>query len=282
MEDYKLIPNLFKTEYRKIISVLCKLFGLDHIEIAEDLTNDTFLLASETWGLKGIPENPKAWLYVVAKNKTRDYLRKNKLFQEKISKEIREDSKEAMEMELDLSTKNIQDSQLQMIFVVCNPIISREAQIGLSLRILCGFGIDEIADAFLTSKSTINKRLLRGKEKLRNAKVKIEFPNTEMLEDRLETVLTTIYLLFNEGYYSASKNTSLRKELCLEAIRLNYLLLNCIETNKPSTNALMSLMCFHASRFDARIDKDGALLLYAAQNTSSVLCFIGRAAQRVG
>jgi RNA polymerase sigma factor (sigma-70 family) len=264
LNQNELIPKLFKTEYRKIIAVLCKFFGIEHIEIAEDLTNDTFLLATETWGLKGIPENPTAWLYTVAKNKTKDYLRRNKVFEEKISLELAYEHNEIPE--IDLSNNHINDSQLQMIFAVCNPNIPIEAQIGLALRILCGFGIEEIAESFLTNKETINKRLQRAKEKLRQTNFSIELPNENELNQRLETVLTTIYLLFNEGYYSSTQNQILRKELCIEAMRLNLLLLENALTNQPNVNALMSLMCFHASRFEARTDENGEQILHENQN----------------
>ncbi len=173
-----------------------------------------------------------------------------------------------VESEIDLSPQNINDSQLEMMFAICHPAIPPEAQIGLSLRILCGFGIDEIADAFLTNKETINKRLFRAKEKLREEQIKIEVPEFSEIEGRLDTVLTTIYLLFNEGYYSVSQNKTLRKDLCLEAMRLCYILIENKITNKPGANALLSLMCFHASRFDARLDKDGELVLYEEQDTS--------------
>jgi RNA polymerase sigma-70 factor (ECF subfamily) len=136
------------------------------------------------------------------------------------------------------------------------------------LRILCGFGIEEIADAFLSNKETINKRLFRAKEKLRKEKVKIAFPAAAEIDKRLETVLTTLYLLFNEGYYSVSQNTTLRKDLCLEAMRLNYLLLENENTNIPVANALLSLMCFHASRFEARTNSNGDLILYEEQDTA--------------
>ncbi len=169
--------------------------------------------------------------------------------------------------EIDLSSRNISDSQLQMMFTICHPAISQEAQIGLSLRILCGFGIEEIADAFLTNKETINKRLFRAKEKLREEKIKIEMPPSFLLERRLETVLTTIYLLFNEGYYSECQNMTLRKDLCLEAMRLCYMLIENKITNKPPVNALFALMCFHSSRFDARLDKNGEPVLYEEQDT---------------
>lgn len=268
MNEKELILQLFKTEYRKIISVLCKLFGIVHIETAEDITNDTFLLASETWGLKGIPENPTAWLYAVAKNKTKDYLKRHRTFSEKIVPDFKLNQNQSEELEVDLSYKNITDSQLQMIFAICNPIIPAEAQIGLALRILCGFGIEEIAEAFLTNKETINKRLFRAKEKLRTEHVKIELPGENEVHARLETVLTTLYLLFNEGYHSSTQKTHLRKELCLEAMRLTYFLIENETTNKPVVNALMALMCFHASRFEARTNQTGEPILYNQQDKS--------------
>lgn len=266
-DENELIPHLFRTEYRKIVSVLCKLFGLSQIEIAEDIASDTFLTAAETWGMKGLPQNPVAWLYNVAKNKAKNQLQRNRLFRNKISPEIKGGGAEGYENEVDFSDHNINDSQLKMMFAICHPEISTEAQIGLSLRILCGFGIDEIADAFLTNKETINKRLFRAKEKLRDKKIKIEFPGLSEIDERLETVLTTIYLLFNEGYYSISQHATLRKDLCLEAIRLCFLLVEHSGTDKPVVNALLSLMCFHASRFEARMDQNGEPILYQDQDT---------------
>jgi len=155
MKQAELIPHLFRTEYRKIVSVLCRLFGIEHIEVAEDIVSDTFLLASELWGLKGLPENPTAWLYTVAKNKTKDYLKRNSLFAQNISKEIKNNTAAWEEIEIDLSVKNINDSQLAMMFVVCHPCNPADAQIGLALNLLCGFGVDEIAHAFLITH-TIN------------------------------------------------------------------------------------------------------------------------------
>jgi RNA polymerase sigma factor (sigma-70 family) len=268
MQQQELIPHLFRTEYRKIVSVLCRHFGFDQMENAEDITSDTFLTAAQTWSLHGVPPNPVAWLYNVAKNKAKNYLQRNNLFQNKISAELKKSSSELYEDEIDLSPQNINDSQLQMMFAICHPSISTEAQIGLSLRILCGFGIEEIADAFLTNKETINKRLFRAKEKLREDHIKIELPEPAEINERLETVLTTIYLLFSEGYYSESQNTIIRKDLCIEAMRLCTMLVENESTNKPPVNALLALMCFHASRFDARLDKNGELILYEEQDTS--------------
>jgi RNA polymerase sigma-70 factor (ECF subfamily) len=267
MEQTTLIPHLFRTEYRKIVSVLCKRFGFTHIETAEDIASDTFLAAAQSWGLKGIPQNPVAWLYHVSSNKAINHLRRRQLFEDKIAKEIKGEPANDIP-ELDLSPQNIHDSQLQMMFAVCHPSISPEAQIGLSLRILCGFGMEEIADAFLTNKETINKRLFRAKQKLREENIKIELPAPQELDERLASVLATIYLLFNEGYYSSSNDRMLRKELCFEAMRLCYMLIENEYTNRPAVNALLSLMCFQASRFDARMNENGEMILYEEQDTS--------------
>ena len=266
MKERELIPHLFRTEYRKIVSVLCYLFGIEHIEIAEDIVSDTFLSATELWSLKGVPENPTAWLYTVAKNKTKNYLKQNSIFEQKLSPEIKYSAGKGEEIEIDLSNKNIADSQLAMIFTVCNPCISSEAQIALALNLLCGFGIQEIADAFLTNKEVVYKRIKRAKEKLRSESIKIEQPTLSDIHSRLETVLTTLYLLFSEGYYSTSQNTVLRKDLCAEAMRLNHLLIENKTTNKPAVNALFALMCFHSSRFEARTNDKGEIILYEDQD----------------
>jgi RNA polymerase sigma factor (sigma-70 family) len=266
MKQQELIPHLFRTEFRKITAVLCKRFGIAHIETAEDIASDTFLSAVEIWSYQGLPPNPTAWLYAVAKNKAKNQLTRNKVFTDRIAAEVMDSNPEFQEKEIDLSEKNITDSQLQMLFALCHPSISAEAQIGLSLRILCGFGIDEIADAFLTNKENINKRLFRAREKLRQEKVLIEFPTENEINNRLEAVLTTLYLLFNEGYYSESKDKVLRHDLCLEAMRLTYLLIENEQTNRPAVNALFALMCFHASRFEAREAENGEMILYDDQD----------------
>jgi RNA polymerase sigma-70 factor (ECF subfamily) len=268
MQQQELIPHLFRTEFRKITAVLCKQFGIEHIQVAEDIASDTFLAAFETWTYKGIPENPIAWLYAVAKNKARNQLKRTDLFSSKIAKELIAATQKEEEVDIDLSDQNITDSQLQMLFAICHPSISVESQIGLSLRLLCGFGIDEIASAFLTNNETVNKRLSRAKEKLREEKVIIAFPGDAEIKKRLDTVLTTLYLLFSEGYYSESQDSVLRKDLCLEAMRLTYMLIENEATNQPPVNALLALMCFHASRFEARKNSQGEIVLYDDQDES--------------
>ncbi|MBS1918904.1 MAG: sigma-70 family RNA polymerase sigma factor [Bacteroidetes bacterium] len=266
MQADKLIPHLFRSEYSKIVSVLCRHYGLEQVEQAEDIASETFLSAAQSWALNGVPENPTAWLYTVAKNKTKNYLRRNNLFENKIAPELKKALEAIDEPGIDLSPENINDSQLQMMFALCHPTISVDAQISLSLRILCGFGIEEIADAFLTNKETINKRLFRAKEKLREEKIRVEMPGASEIEQRLAAVLRTIYLLFSEGYYSLSNDVTLRKDLCFEAMRLCNILVENKTTDLPEVNALLSLMCFHASRFDARMDINGELILYDQQD----------------
>jgi len=266
-KEYESLKDLFQQEFSKMVAVISNLFGLQHIEIAEDIVSETFLQATETWGQKGIPPNPTAWLYIVAKQKTLYHFRRNKILDKKIIPELKTTQETTDEIgEIDFSMDNIKDSELQMMFAICNPAIASEAQIALALRILCGFGIDEIAEAFLSNKETINKRLFRAKEKLRTEKVKMELPSENEIVIRLDNVLHIIYLLFSEGYYSKTQNEILRKDFCLEALRLGLMLTEYERTNQPKTNALIALMCFHASRFGARQTNEDLLILYEHQD----------------
>lgn len=268
MQSTELIPHLFRTEFRKMVAVLSNKFGLSNIQLAEDIVSDTFLKAAETWGLKGVPEKPVAWLYTVAKNQAKDQFKRTQLFQSKIQVDLKQDAETPSELEIDLSEEHIADSELQMIFAVCNPIVSKESQITLALRVLCGFGINEIASALLTTKSTINKRLLRTKENFRKNDIKFLPPNSEETSERLDNVLSILYLIFNEGYYSSNADTTLQKDVCFEAMRLTLLLVNNSKTSTSASNALLSLFCFHASRFEARLNTDGDPILYEDQDRS--------------
>lgn len=236
------------------------------MDVAEDIASDTFMAAVETWSYKGIPENPIGWLYTVARHKAINALKRDQRNTGNLAAHETEPASAADA--IDWSEQNIEDSQLRMLFVLCHPSLPREAQVGLALRILCGFGIEEIANAFLTNKETINKRLFRAKEKLREERVAMELPGKDERSSRLDAVLTTLYLLFNEGYYSESSDDALREDLCLEAMRLTQLLLDNDLTRQPKVNALMALMCFHSSRFAARRDNQGQPVLYYDQDES--------------
>jgi RNA polymerase sigma-70 factor (ECF subfamily) len=220
--------------------------------------------------MKGVPANPAAWLYAVAKNNALNSLRHGRVFDRKVRDHlIRETpvSETSPEPDLDMTQRQITDSQLRMVFTVCHPSIPAEAQVSLALRVLCGFTIDEIASAYLTTRENINKRLFRAKQRLREEKAKMDFPPVAELPARLNAVLITLYLLFNEGYYSASPDKVLRKDFCLEAMRLVYMLTTSqITSDVPKVQALLALMCFQASRFDARTAPGGELVLYEQQD----------------
>lgn len=268
MESQEITPHLFRTEYSKIVAVLCKSFDLKHIEIAEDIAADTFLKASETWALNGVPQNPAAWLYTVAKNKTRDYFKRAAVYESRVKKSLIDDGAPDYP-EIDFDQQVIADSQLAMIFAVCNPANSSEAQICLALQILCGFSVKEIANAFLTKTETIKKRLQRAREVLRNDKFEVRAPNAAEVAERLPSVLTTLYLLFNEGYFSTTADQFIRKDLCAEAVRLALLLTDNALTNTSEAQALLALMCFQSSRMNARVSaNDEAVLLDEQDKTA--------------
>ncbi|SEW51749.1 RNA polymerase sigma factor [Chitinophaga arvensicola] len=260
-----LLPHLFRSEYAKMTAVLCRHFGLQHMEIAEDIVSETFLKATEVWGINGTPENPVAWLYTVAKNRAKDYLKRQHLFDTRIKSALTT-PEGYTETEVDFGPKTITDSQLAMIFAVCNPANSREAQICLALQILCGFSVEEIANAFLSKTETIKKRLLRARAVLREDNFQIRELHAAAISSRLEVVLKTLYLLFNEGYFSKTNNHLIRKDLCSEAIRLTLLLTENPLTNTRAANALLALMCFQSSRLDARAGLEGETILFEQQD----------------
>lgn len=270
LENYEdLASHLFRREAGKMVSVLTRIFGLSHIEIAEDIVQDTFLKALDEWSYNNIPENPQAWLYRVAKNKTIDYLRHQKHvqnYESEVSHLLKSEwtlSSSVNNMFLD---NEIQDSQLRMIFASCHPALTKESQIALTLKTLCGFSIKEISRALLTTEANINKRLFRAKEKLREGNTKFEIPMGGDLTARLDSVYKVIYLIFNEGYCSTESEKVIRKDLCAEALRLSQLLSEHQIGNRPKTYALLSLMCFHASRLDARTDDKGYIILLQEQD----------------
>jgi Predicted RNA polymerase sigma factor containing a TPR repeat domain len=260
------LPHLFRVEYARMTAVLCRHFGLQYIEVAEDIASETFLKAAELWALQGMPDNATGWLYTVAKNKTRDYLRRQHVFDKQVKPGLSTDLYE--EPDFDFTHQTINDSQLAMIFAVCNPANSVESQICLALQVLCGFSVQEIAHAFLTKKETIKKRLLRARANLRNDQFRIGPLDNATIESRLDTVLRTIYLLFNEGYFSTAGDQAIRKELCSEAIRLALLLTDNTLTNTTQVNALLALFCYQSSRLDARANEVGDLILFEQQDTS--------------
>jgi RNA polymerase sigma-70 factor (ECF subfamily) len=261
----QLLPHLFRLEYSKMTAVLCRHFGLQHIEVAEDIVSETFLKATEVWGTNEVPANPTAWLYTVAKNKTKDHLKRQKIFETQVKSAITTEQLQA-ETDFEFTQQTINDSQLAMIFAVCNPANSAEAQICLALQVLCGFSVQEIANAFLSKIETIKKRLLRARTNLRNDDFMITTLQEDAIQSRLDTVLRTLYLLFNEGYFSTTNNHVIRKELCSEAIRLTLILTENPLTNTTKVSALLALMCYQSSRLDARANEAGETILFEQQD----------------
>ncbi len=268
-EAYKTVDHLFRYEAGKMVSALTHLFGFPNIEQAEDIVQDTILKALEIWKWGKIPENPQAWLYKTAKNKAIDIIRREKL-KYKIENEIaillKSEYSLAPKINEMFTVGEIKDSQLRMMFACCHPSISSEAQVTLMLKTLCGLSVREIANAFLTNEETITKRLYRTKEKIREEKVSLDYPGADVMPARLDAVLKTLYLLFNEGYSSSHPEKLIREDLCEEAIRLAILLTENSKTNQPEVNALLALMCYHASRFDSRLDDKGLIILLKDQN----------------
>lgn len=260
----ELLSHLFRQEYVKMTAVLCRHFGLHHIEIAEDIASETFLTASEHWAIKGVPENPTAWLYAVAKNKIRNYFKNLSVFETKIKNEPMINVQN--EHDFEFSPEYISDSQLAMIFAVCNPVNSNDSQISLALQILCGFSVEEIANAFLTRTETIKKRLQRGRTNLRNDNFQINHLAESEIKARLDTVLKTLYLLFNEGYFSKTNDKQIRIELCSEATRLSLVLTENPLTNTAQVNALLALMYFQSSRLEARTNIKNEAVLFDEQD----------------
>lgn len=262
----KLLSRLFREEYARMTAVLCRQFGLVHIALAEDLVSDTFLKAAEYWTLHAIPENPVAWLYKTARNKALDCLRRDQLFEKKIRLYLTADVLIAEGVEFEFNEKLIQDSQLAMIFAVCDPAIAVQSQVCLALQLLCGFRVEEIANAFLCNLETIKKRLMRARAKLRVSDFNLRDCNAAQISQRMEAVLKTIYLLFNEGYFSKTNDQTIRKSYCAAALRLAYVLTENELTNTATLNALLALLCFQSSRLDARLGGDGELLVFEEQD----------------
>lgn len=254
-----------------MVSVLTKIFGTENLETAEDVIQQTFIDAINVWKLKGIPDNPSAWLFRVAKNKAIDIIRKNKHsvqynFNDSERALLKSEYTLAVTMESFWKEELINDDMLRMMYACCHPEISDENQITLILKTLCGFSTAEIAKTFLTSEDTVSKRLYRTKEFFRNRKVKLEIPSANEIKNRTNAVLNSIYLLFNEGYNSTHSEELIRKDLIDEAMLLCKLLCDNIQTQLPETYALMALMCFHSSRSNSRLTATGEIILLPHQD----------------
>lgn len=250
-ESNNLVEHFFRREYGKLLALTSKYIDL---ESAEDIVQDTLLAATEHWKIHGVPINPEAWLYKTAKNKTLNQLRKRNTERHHENKVLK-----VAEVEIEFSDELISDELLRMMLRCCHQSLSTDITLVLILKTLCGFSILEIASAFYTNTETIKKRLVRGRKKL-----KPTFQNTidlNHLNENIETVLKALYLLFNEGYLPATKNQSIRKEMCLEAIRLAHIIVdNHHVKHRENAHALLALMYLNCSRFEAREGLEGDMI----------------------
>ncbi|HEX7233279.1 MAG TPA: sigma-70 family RNA polymerase sigma factor, partial [Candidatus Binatia bacterium] len=222
----EVVEHFFRHESGKMIATLTRIFGIEHLNRAEDVVQETLIRALQTWPYYGIPKNPSAWITQVAKNLAVDLIRRDKIFRNKenqISHLMEQISADAESTDA-ARPDAIIDDRLRMMFTCCHPCIPPEMQVALALKTLCGFSPAEIARAFLTSEAAIAKRLTRAKQKIREARIQFEIPSGEELTRRLDSVLQTLYLLFNEGYKASGGEHLIRAELCHEAIRLAALL----------------------------------------------------------
>lgn len=270
MEVNKLVEHLFRHESGRIVAALARIFGPGQLEMAEDVVQESLAEAIDTWPYGGIPENPSGWLFRVARNKALNLVKRDA-----VRRRIEPDLARLLESEWTreptlnhaFSEPQIQDGQLRMLFVCCHPSLSPDSQVALALKILGGFSIEEIARAFLSKYDTINRRLVRARKQLKKVDVPFDVPLGPDWDQRVDSVLETIYLMFNEGYQAISGDEVIRYDLCLEAIRLGNLLANDPRLrDAASVHALLALMILNVSRFRARTNADGGPVDLAEQD----------------
>jgi RNA polymerase sigma-70 factor (ECF subfamily) len=260
-EIFHVVEHLFRHEAGKMVATLTGIFGIEHLTLAEDVVQEALARALQTWPFYGVPRNPAAWLMQTARNRALDVVRRENNFRAKEPDIIRlMDGENPAPDAIILSEQEIADDRLRMMFVCCHPQIPAEAQVALALKTLCGFSPAEIAKAFLTTEAAIAKRLMRAKQKIRDARIAFEIPAGGELARRLDGVLQSLCLLINEGYNASAGDKLVREDICAEAIRLAGLLAEHPAGNRPKTHALMALMFLNAARTPARVDDEGNLL----------------------
>jgi len=257
----EVVEHLFRHEAGKMVAILTRIFGLEHLNLAEDVVQESLARALQTWPFYGVPENPAAWLMRVSRNLALDVLRREKNFRDKeASISLLTEVQSSRSGTETFSDQEIADDRLRLMFVCCHPQVPGDARVALALKTLGGFSVTEIARAFLTSEAAVAKRLTRAKQKIRSARIPFEIPAGEELADRLDGVLQSLYLLFNEGYKASTGEKLIRGDLCDEAIRLTELLARHHCGNGAKTHALLALMLLNSARLAARVDTSGNLL----------------------
>lgn len=267
----ELTDNFFRHESGKVVALLVKSFGPEHLQLAEDVVQEALGKALKTWPFTGVPENPAAWITLTAKNLALDALRRDQIFRRKqiqMFGAVHQWSGKVEEVELEGFGEEVEDALLRFMFVCCHPEMPENVRHVLALKSLCGFGVREIAHVLLSNEETIGKRLTRAKQRLAEGNITTTLPRGDELEERLDGVLKTLYLLFNEGYKASSGENLIREELCFEAIRLTSLLTGLPVGNHPRVHALLALMYLNGARLDTRVDGNGNIMLLRDQDRS--------------
>lgn len=265
-EVNRLVDHLFRHQAAQIVSTLTRIFGPENLDLAEDVVQETLLKALRQWPFSGVPNNPGGWILQTAKNLAIDTLRREASFRDKAEAIAYQLEQDMAAPEDESQDHELKSDQLAMMFTCCHSSLSREVQVALTLKTLCGLSVPEIAKAFLTPEATIAQRLVRAKRKIRDEKIPFEMPATKELATRLDAVLEVLYLLFNEGYNAHEGENLVRRDLCDEAIRLTSLLVEHPVGDQPKVHAMLALMLLQASRLPARVDAEGNLLLLAEQD----------------
>ena len=249
-----------------MFSILIRLFGFDNSNLIEDIIQETFLAAMKTWSIKGVPEQPEAWLMQVSKNKLINELKKRNN-RTRLNEQFAGEKLEEKVDELFLD-KEIKDSQLRALFACCNPFLNKKEQIMLTLKILSGFNDSEIANALLSSSEAVKKAIYRAKKSLQEQEIDLNAPFIHEIKDRIETIHTIIYLIFNEGYKQTSGNSVINEDLCFEASRLAVLVSSIDGDHQPESYALLALIYFSMARFPARFNTNGEMIELETQDRS--------------
>jgi len=263
--------HLFRYDAARMVTALTRVFGVHNLALAEDVVQDAFCRALEVWKFHGVPENPSAWLMTTAKNRALDILRRQRTaqkFEPELGWLIESEWTLAPVVDEIFSSKAIKDDLLRMMFSCCDPRLAEEAQVALVLHILCGFSVNEVAGAFVSSIAAIEKRIVRAKKVLAKSKKLFDVKSESEFNARLPAVHRALYLLFNEGYHGASPETAVRAELCREAMRLTAMLIEYPPGRTPATCALAALMSLDAARLPSRVDASGNLKSFLDQDRS--------------
>ena len=267
----ELHEHLFRREAGRMVATLTRVFGVHNLALAEDVVQDAFCRALEVWKYRGVPDNPTAWLMATAKHRALDILRRDRTartFAPELGRLLDSEERVAPVVEELFAATAIKDDELRMMFSCCHPRLPEPAQVALILHTLCGFSVDEVAGAFVSTHAAIEKRLTRAKKVFADARELFEIADPADFSARLPAVHRALYLLFNEGYHGASPETAVRVELCHEAMRLGALLLEHPAASTPATHALLAMMCLHAARLPARLNGAGHLSALADQDRS--------------